>query len=121
MIQMSREHAVRRAGHITVSRGVAVGAPADSGASLPGAQRRYHLRHRPDVHLHAGAGAALPLSSRRRHHAHHQPHRPPARHHRHAVDPATGYLTRNLRLSRSLTCAISDTIVPSYVKLALLG
>lgn len=40
---------------------VIAGAPADASAYLVGEERRGHLRHWTDIHVHAGAGTEAAL------------------------------------------------------------
>lgn len=66
-LQVCREHAVRGARHLRLPRGLALGAAARPGACHVGEERRHHLLHHTDLHLHAGAGTEATLQRRRRH------------------------------------------------------
>lgn len=66
--QVCGEHAVRGARHLSLPRGLALGAAARPGPRHAGKERRHHLLHHTDLHLHAGARAAATLQRRRSHH-----------------------------------------------------
>lgn len=66
-LQVRREHAVRGSRHLRLPRGLALGAAARPGARHAGEERRHHLLHHADLHLHAGAGAQAALQRRRGH------------------------------------------------------
>ena len=56
--------AVRRPRHLRIPLRMAVGPRTHSGAHIPGAQRRSHLRHAVNFHLHAGTGTSSALPQR---------------------------------------------------------
>uniref|UniRef100_A0A674P3U6 Recombination signal binding protein for immunoglobulin kappa J region n=1 Tax=Takifugu rubripes TaxID=31033 RepID=A0A674P3U6_TAKRU len=66
-LQVCGEHAVRGARHLGVPRRLALGAAARPGARHVGQERRDHLLHHADLHLHARARAATALQRRRGH------------------------------------------------------
>lgn len=55
---------MRGARHLRLPRGLALGAAARPGARDAGEERRHHLLHHTDLHLHARAGAAATLQRR---------------------------------------------------------
>lgn len=52
-LQVWRKHLVRGARHLVFQGGLALGATAGSGPGHAGPQRRNHLFHSLDLHLHA--------------------------------------------------------------------
>lgn len=94
--QVCGEHAVRGARHLGFPRRLALGAAACPGARHAGQERRHHLFHHADLHLHARARATTALQRRRGH--------PPGRELQPAQQQQPGGRPRRLRAGQHLQC-----------------
>ena len=65
-VSLSRIHALRRSGHFTIPKRMALGPSTHPSSGQLSSQRRSHLRHRTDLHVHprTGSEAALPFDGR---------------------------------------------------------